>query len=166
MNPMPEPDDAVDDDALMARSARELADVAVAAIPDWVRGRIEFIAEAWRPGLGAELVDQADAAAARAVDDVGTALRELLATDVDEQRIGPLQILRRLTPYPTEVLESAGIPEIERDEVAVAAFPKDRYDLVPASFADLGPEVHEAGIRWGAAKAHVVLRRRRAEGLR
>jgi hypothetical protein len=36
--------------------------------------------------------------------------------------------------------------------------------VVPASFADLDSTVHEPGIVWGAAKAHVVLRRRRAEG--
>lgn len=169
---MSEPEDDDDrspdetDDEMMARHAEALAAEAVAAIPTWVRERIGHIAEAWRAGLSHELAGEADAAAERAVEEVGTALRDLLALDVDEQRIGPLQVLRRLTPYPTAVLEAAGIPEVERDDGAVAAFPTDRYDLVPASFADFGPEVHEAGMRWGAAKAHVVLRRRRAEGLR
>ena len=31
---------------------------------------------------------------------------------------------------------------------------------------DLDPALHEPGLRWGAAKAHVVLARRRAEGRR
>ncbi len=38
--------------------------------------------------------------------------------------------------------------------------------LAPASFADLHPDLHEPGLVWGAAKAHVVLARRRREGLR
>ena len=35
---------------------------------------------------------------------------------------------------------------------------------MPASFADLDPTLAELGLRWGAAKAHVVLRRRREGG--
>ena len=40
------------------------------------------------------------------------------------------------------------------------------YDLSPASFADLAPALKEPGLVWGAAKAHVHLSRRRAEGRR
>ena len=53
-----------------------------------------------------------------------------------------------------------------RDEVAVRQFPDDVYDLVPASFAEVDPELHEPGLVWGAAKAHVHLARRRSEGAR
>ena len=42
----------------------------------------------------------------------------------------------------------------------------DDYDLIIADFADLTPDLAEAGIAWGAAKAHVVLARRRREGRR
>jgi hypothetical protein len=40
------------------------------------------------------------------------------------------------------------------------------YDLTPASFADVDPALHEPGLVWGAAKAHVHLARRRREGRR
>jgi hypothetical protein len=92
---------------------------------------------------------------------VEPALRDLLRADVDDQRTNPLAILRGAVRYPTGVLRAAGVPPVERDAHAVALFPEDDYDLSPAAFADLGPSVHEPGLRWGAAKAHVILRRRR-----
>jgi hypothetical protein len=49
---------------------------------------------------------------------------------------------------------------VERDDAEARLHPDDVYGLVPAAFADLGPEVHDAGLVWGAAKAHVHLRRR------
>ena len=61
---------------------------------------------------------------------------------------------------------NAGVPAVVRDEFAERAFPGDVYDLAIASFADLDTALHEPGLVWGAAKAHVVLARRRAEGLR
>jgi hypothetical protein len=64
------------------------------------------------------------------------------------------------------VLAAAGVPPVGRDEVARRLHPDDDYDLTPASFADISPELHEPGLVWGAAKAHVVLARRRREGLR
>jgi len=69
------------------------------------------------------------------------------------------------------VLRQAGVPGVVRDEEAQRQFPDDDYDLTPANFADLdaGPTeggLAEAGIAWGAAKAHVVLARRRREGRR
>ena len=36
-------------------------------------------------------------------------------------------------------------------------FPDDVYDLSPATFADVDPALHEPGLVWGAAKAHVHL---------
>ena len=65
-----------------------------------------------------------------------------------------------------QVLADAGVPPIVRDEFEERAFPDDVYGLAPASFADLDPALREPGLVWGAAKAHVVLARRRAEGLR
>jgi hypothetical protein len=64
------------------------------------------------------------------------------------------------------VLDELGVGPPDRDEFARRNFPEDRYDLTPASFADVDPTLHEPGLVWGAAKAHVVLQRRRAEGLR
>jgi hypothetical protein len=59
------------------------------------------------------------------------------------------------------VLAAAGVPPVERDAHARRLFPDDVYDLGPAAFADLSAEVHQTGVVWGAAKAHVILRRRR-----
>jgi hypothetical protein len=101
-----------------------------------------------------------------ATDDLGPRIRVLLATDVDDQRGNPLQVARELTSYATGVLRGAGVPPVVRDAEAERQFPDDDYDLTPASFADLDPRLAEIGIAWGAAKAHVVLRRRRREGRR
>jgi hypothetical protein len=59
------------------------------------------------------------------------------------------------------VLVEAGVAPVRRDPHAERLFPDDVYDLAPAAFADLDPSVHEPGLVWGAAKAHVVLARRR-----
>lgn len=155
-----------DDDELMRACATELADAVERRLPDWVRSEVTRIAEAWQPGLAERLTGETEAAAEAARSEVAAAVRELLEADVDAQRTGPLDVLRRAVRFPTGVLAAAGIPEVERDEHAEAAFPDDPYDLTPAAFADLGPDVHDAGLRWGAAKAHTVLTRRRAEGRR
>lgn len=152
------------DDEALARYALVLADGIEAALPGWVERSVASVADAWQPGLAAELADAAAAAGARAAAEVGPQVRALLAADVDEQRTGPLAVVRGAVAHPTAVLEAAGVPGIVRDDFAERAFPADRYGLAPASFADLDPALHDAGITWGAAKAHVVLARRRAGG--
>ena len=119
------------------------------------------IAEAWRPGLAAELAVEASAAGRRAGEEVGPRVRALLLADVDHQATGPLAVLRQAVRFPTEVLADAGVGAVVRDEFEERAFPDDVYGLAPASFADLDPALHELGLVWGAAKAHVVLARRR-----
>lgn len=88
-------------------------------------------------------------------------LGDLLMSDIDEQTIGPLQILRNGVRFATEVLTEAGVPTVDRDDFAARSFPNDLYSLSPASFADIDASLHEPGLVWGAAKAHVHLRRRR-----
>jgi hypothetical protein len=118
--------------------------------------------EAWTgEGPPPAVRESAGAAGRRAVSEVEPRLRELLAADVDDQRSNPLAILRQAARHPTEVLARAGVPPVERDAHAERLFPDDVYDLGPAAFADLGTDVHEPGLVWGAAKAHVILRRRR-----
>ncbi len=110
-------------------------------------------------------VDPGDVGArtrARVVPEV----RRLLELDVDEQRANPLAVIRAAVAVPTEVLRGAGVPPVRRDEFAERSFPNDAYDLSPAAFADVDPALHEPGIVWGAAKAHVILARRRREGKR
>ncbi len=156
-----------DDLDALARYAAALADGVEAALPQWVERSVERVHV---QALGRRPPPEVRAAAAEAgraaATDVGTKVRELLRADVDEQWTGPLAVVRRAVPYPTAVLRDAGVPPVERDDVAVRQFPDDAYDLSPASFADLDPGLHDAGLVWGAAKAHVHLARRRAEGRR
>jgi hypothetical protein len=152
-------------DANLMEYGRALADAIATALPDWV---VRSVTGRWRDWSGtdasAELVDSARVAGARAGADVVPAVRALLALDVDEQRVNPLALLRRAVSYATEVLQAAGVPAVVRDEFDERAFPDDIYALVPASFADVDPALHEPGLLWGAAKAHAHLVRRRQPG--
>lgn len=163
---MPPPANSVDDERALAEHAGRLADGIEAALPGWVVRSVARLADAWRPGLADELQPAATAAGEAAVADVGPRVRALLAADVDEQWTGPMALVRTAVRYPTEVLSGAGVASVERDEFAERTFPEDVYDLAPASFADLDPALHEPGLVWGAAKAHVMLARRRQEGKR
>jgi len=75
------------------------------------------------------------------------------------QRSTPLAILRTAGGRVAVVLGEADVPPPRRDPFDERANPDDRYDVGPATWADLGPEVAELGIAWGAAKAHLHLRR-------
>jgi hypothetical protein len=151
-----------DDDAALAAYAAALADGIEAAVPGWIERCVVERAEAWRPGLGQQLRPSAQDAGRAAAADVVPRVRSLLATDVDAQAGNPLALLRSAVGHATAVLEAAGVPGVVRDEFTERAFPADVYDLSPASFADVHPDLHGLGLVWGAAKAHVVLVRRRA----
>jgi hypothetical protein len=130
----------------MEEMAQALVDAVDRALPGWV-------AAAVTARLGRPAPDEARVAGQRARDDVVPRLRDLLAQDIDEQRSNPLAVLREAVRYPTEVLQAAGVAPVERDDFQRERFPDDVYDLVPTSFADFGPDVADAGIAWGAAKA-------------
>lgn len=150
------------DAAALRRYADALAAAAIGALPGWVERAVIERYEGWAgQSAPAVVVEDARSAGRRAVDDLGPRLRELLATDVDAQRTTPLAILRTAVGHPTEVLAAAGVPPVVRDTQAERLFPYDAYDLSPAAFSDLHPSVHEPGLVWGAAKAHVILARRR-----
>lgn len=159
---MDDPDDA----AALDRYATALADAVEAALPGWVERSVEARLRAAGHPLRPEVAEAARRAGEEARADVGAAVRDLLAHDVDEQRTGPLALLRTAVRYPTEVLAGAGVAPVARDEVDRRLHPDDAYDLSPASFAEVDPALHEPGLTWGAAKAHVVLARRRREGRR
>jgi len=144
-----------DDEISLARYAAALATMCESVVPRWFRRLVEDRA----PGLTEVgiVVDEIDRAAAVVVDE----LQVLLAMDIADQRIAPLEILRRSVRFPTQVLAAAAVPGIARDEFSLANFPDDLYDLTPTSFGDVDPTLHEPGLMWGAAKAHVHLRRRR-----
>lgn len=154
------------DEEQLARYAADLADGVEAALAPWVERCVRTGCAAAGVSADDGLLAAARAAGVRCRDEVAPAVRALLVTDIDEQATTPLAVLRGAVRHPTEVLEAAGVPAPRRDEFAQRSFPEDRYELAPASFADLDPDLVEAGLRWGAAKAHVHLARRRAEGRR
>ncbi len=170
-------DQTAQDAARLAQYAAALADAIEAAIPAWVERSVVGRYEAWLVAGGADPEPAATAtiAAVRAdarqagemaQADVGPRVRHLLLADIDEQRTNPLAIVRGAVTYPTDVLRRARVPPVVRDAQAELHFPADDYDLTPGAFTDLDPALHEPGLMWGAAKAHVHLRRRRAEGRR
>ena len=158
----PDNSDDPGDLATLDGLATALADAVEAALPVWVERCVARRA----PLLDADLRAATVVAGEQAAADVGAEVRTLLATDVDAQRANPLALLRRAVRYPTEVLRAAGAPPVPRDEFAERSFPDDVYDLSPATWSDVDPALQERGIVWGAAKAHVVLQRRRREGKR
>ncbi len=153
--------DDTSDEAAFAHYGRVLADAVGAALPGWVERAVSL-----RIGPDEAKAHHVDIAHAgrMAADEIGGRLRELLALDLDDQWTNPLTIVRSAVRFPTEVLQSLGAAEVRRDQFLASQSPDDVYDLTPAAFADFGPEVHESGITWGAAKAHLHLQRRRAEG--
>jgi len=161
----PGTDDPADRAALAAYAAA-LADAVDAALPGWIERVVRERHAAAGRSAPPEVAAAAREAGDRARAEVGPAVRALLERDVDDQSTGPLALLRGAVRHPTEVLAAAGVPPVPRDEVARRLHPDDAYDLSPGSFADVDPGLQEPGIVWGAAKAHVVLSRRRREGLR
>lgn len=160
------PDDPADAAALAAY-ARALADGVDATLPPWVvRSVLVRHGELTGRAAPPEVAEAAEAAAEAAAGDVAPRVRALLGRDVDDQPTGPLALLREAVRYPTEVLVEAGVAPVARDESARRLHPGDLYDLAPAAFADIDASLHEPGLTWGAAKAHVVLARRRREGRR
>jgi len=159
--PVADDADRPDDLKALAGYADALADAAEAAIRRWVERRVREVLSA----QGLDLDAAGEAALAAAADEAQAdgmpRLRALLAADIDDQPVNPLAILRSLVRYPSAVLAAAGAAPVPRDEFAERHFPADAYDLMPASFADVDPDLHEPGLVWGAAKAHVHLRRHR-----
>jgi hypothetical protein len=151
------------DAAAMRGYAATLADALGPAVERWVERSVR---DRWRQWSG-EVVDERLAGAAReaaaaARAEIEALARPLLDADIDAQWTTPLTLLRRLVHHATAVLAAAGVPAVARDPFAERAFPEDRYDLAPANYADVDPELHEPGLAWGAAKAHLTLARRRA----
>ena len=141
----------------MEPHATALADAIVRAIPGWV----ERCVASRLPEPDRAIAEAAREAGRRAAVEVGAEVRALLAADIDEQRTTPLALLRVAVRYPTEVLEAAGVPPLDRDPIQVRLLPHDLYDLSPANFADVDPALAEPGMMWGAAKA-LAHRRRHA----
>jgi hypothetical protein len=153
-------DDPADAEAL-ARYAGALADAVEAALPGWIDRSVRGVLAAQGIAVDEALAARIEEAGWQARDAGAPRVRRLLATDIDRQAGNPLAVLRSLVPVPTAVLREAGARPVARDEFSERSFPDDVYDLSPASFADVDPALHEPGLVWGAAKAHVHLARRR-----
>ncbi len=139
----------------MTGEAEALADAVEEALPRWVQRCVRR--RAAEAGLDvdarAELARATSEAARRARDEVGSAVRSLVAEDVDAQRDTPLALLRAAVSYPTAVLREAGVPPAARDDFSRERFPDDVYDLAPATWGDVDESLVEPGLAWGAAKA-------------
>ena len=134
------------------------------AVPGWLADRISSIT---RFGVGAvpnDMASEMPVVVGRVEHEIERALLQLLVTDVDEQRQNPLHVLRTCVAPATELMKRHSVPMPTRDEFETKAMPDDVYAIGPLTWKDLGEEVHEAGINWGAWKAAAVLTRRRAEG--
>jgi hypothetical protein len=150
---------------LLEEHPRALFEAVSAVFRGWLRERAVCITGAAGRTLTATEEKNLDAVIESAVDRGRDALCALLATDVDEQRSNPLQVLRSATLPVTEFLTSLGVPAAKRDEFESRAMPDDVFAFGPLAWVDMGEDVHERGITWGAWKAATVLTRRRGEGV-
>lgn len=139
----------------MAEIAAALVEAVDAALGPWV---IDTVTR-FRPDLRAEATVAAD----RCRADVVPRLRALVSQDIDAQASTPLAELRRAAGHVAGVLERAGVPAPERDPFEARATPADVYGVGPGAWSDLGEEVGGLGLAWGAAKAHLHLRRHRPQ---
>ena len=149
--------DAVDTQGLESYP-QALYDAVMSGVHEWILGRMQMLV---RTSEAHELLQNAAQAVSALVR---TELLQLLSTDVDAQRMNPLHVLRACTSPATAALKSLGVPEAVRDQFEESAMPDDVYALGPLTWRDLGEDVHDAGINWGAYKAAVVISRRRDEG--
>ena len=141
------------------RQLVEFATVLAEGIEQALAGWVVSCVEARLAEMAPEIREAAESAGEAAAAEIGGEVARLLAADVDAQRENPLAALRRAVCYPTAVLLAAGVAPVPRDDFAVERFPDDPYDLTPASFADIHPDLQAPGLAWGAAKAFVHRRR-------
>lgn len=154
------------DEEQLTSYARDLADGLEGALQGWVTRCVAERCSEARVELDQEQQEQVLLAAVACRVEIAAELRALLDEDIDAQRTTPLAVVRTAVRFPTQVLAGLGVPAVRRDEFARRAFPDDPYGLTPSSLTDLDAELGDLALAWGAAKAHVHLARRRAEGLR
>ncbi|MEM9201317.1 MAG: hypothetical protein AAGC53_06645 [Actinomycetota bacterium] len=160
MEPQPEPTLA-DDEATLAAYAVALSDGVLLAINGWVRRSLVTAAVAG----GVAVRDAEISSIVEATSDVVMPeLRRVLTADVDAGGGSPLAAVRAGVGPMTDALDRWGAARPPRDEFLERQFPGDPYLLGPAAFSDIDPDLHEPGLVWGAARAHVHLRRRREAG--
>lgn len=129
-------------------------------MPEISRRLLDALVEAYPRYVGERLGEQVPAGTEDAVERgrawLATVLAELLSQPFIEQSRGPLEVFQEAMRFPTEHLAAAGVDPVSRDPVAESALPGDVYDLAPASSRDLGEEVWQVHLAWGATKASVI----------
>jgi hypothetical protein len=153
--------------ALMVQGQGLLIDGVARLGPAWVVAAVTRLADAWGkldPAGRAAAIAAANVAGERATTRVEAELRALFDLDPAAQRATPLEIIRSLRREATDVLRTAGVPEVVRDPFETRAFPDDAYGIVIKTPVELGDdELGGALLAWGLGKAK-VLRSRVAGG--
>ena len=144
--------------------ADDLYQAVTRAIPRWITTQVSEIASLSIDETSQEFQSALADVAKQTHQEVSQNLLTLLVTDVDAQQSNPLHVLRASTSFATQMLQSFGAEPARRDEYEMRAMPHDVFSIGPLTWRDLGEEVHDAGISWGAWKAATILTRRRADG--
>ena len=135
----------------MTSTGDHLSEVLTAVYEPYVRGEV------------AERIDGEPAGLDEAIEEgrrwLKGALANMLSRPYPVQDRGPLELFQEAMSFPTEVLQQAGHLPVPRDVLARNALPGDLYDLAPISSRELGDEVWQVHLAWGAAKAAAMSRR-------
>ncbi|MEZ5255918.1 MAG: hypothetical protein R2705_03190 [Ilumatobacteraceae bacterium] len=150
----------------MNEYSERLLQVSAEVTPRWIETVVRARLGAAEIPVDPDLAERISAAARLTGERVADRLGAFLALDVDDQRSNPLAVFRAAVGPATDLLRSAGVPPVVRDDFELRAFPDDLYGLAPATWSDVDESLHEPGLIWGAWKAKTVLDRRRAEGRR
>jgi hypothetical protein len=143
---------------------KDLFMAVIHAVPSWVARRMLEIASHGGVSAGTDFMEAIESVSRETMQQLSGDLLALLATDVDQQRFNPLQVIREANVFANQSLAMLGVPVPRRDEFDAQVMPHDHYAVGPLTWKDLSEDVHDAGITWGAWKAATVLTRRRAEG--
>ena len=142
--------------ALLAQHTATLRDALAEKVPQWAA----TVVQALTPEPDSPESDEAvERVRTTAETETVPELTRLLDTDIDAQWCSPLDVVRTLVPVLTDTLDQLGAAARPRDARSQELMPDDIYAITPATFADIHPSLHEPGLGWGAAKAHVHLRR-------
>ncbi|MEY3033888.1 MAG: hypothetical protein RLZ86_510 [Actinomycetota bacterium] len=128
--------------------------------PAWLRASFDRVvsAQGLHDRVDPERRDVAiDEARAWLLSELGS----LLESEAWEQRRNPLDLVRECTTRLSEELGAIGARPVKRDEFQEKSFPGDAFDLCPATWADVHPDLHEVGLEWGAWKAATIISHRR-----
>jgi hypothetical protein len=142
----------------------DLYQAVIRAVPAWITKQVSEIASLSINETSKEFTSALADVVEHILHGVSRDLLVLLATDVDAQQSNPLHVLRESTSSATQLLQTFGATPARRDEYEERAMPNDLFSIGPLTWRDLGEEVHDAGISWGAWKAATILTRRRADG--